>query len=137
MSGTMRRIVLVACRLKKSSVSFSSGFTSTLNSGSSRTRAACPAAPSGTAGQESTPPALLEKRADPLHPFRAHRMRRDGLALENHLRLEGAEGLRDEPLGGAVGAARSARELLGELERARGQLLIVHDLVHQSPGERL
>src|SRR5947207_13790353 len=64
--------------------------------------------------------ALLEKRGAPLHSFRAHRMRRDALALEKHLRLERAEGLRDEPLGGAVRAAPSARELLGEAERASG-----------------
>src|ERR1700745_408230 len=82
-------------------------------------------------------PALLEKSADPLHSLRTHGMRGDGLAFENHLRLEGAEGLRDQPLGSAIGAARPARQLLGDLERARGQLLIVHDLVHQPPPQGL
>src|ERR1700758_3060320 len=45
---------------------------------------------------------LAEKRLDPFRAFLAHGMRGDRLALENHLRLEGPEGLRDEALGGAV-----------------------------------
>src|ERR1700752_2021727 len=42
---------------------------------------------------------LVGKSADTPHSLPAHGVRGDGLALENHLRLEGAEGLRDQPLG--------------------------------------
>src|SRR5258708_26045171 len=54
--------------------------------------------------------ALGEKGGDAFRGLRARRLRSDALALENHLRLEGAEGVDHEALGGAKGAARPAGE---------------------------
>src|SRR5262245_47493703 len=62
--------------------------------------------------------ALGKEGADALGAFRAHRMRRDGLALEDHLRFQRAERVCHQALGRAVRTARTARQTLGHLERA-------------------
>src|SRR5260370_7245797 len=63
--------------------------------------------------------ALGEKGGDAFRGLRARRLRSDALALENHLRLEGAEGVGHEALGGAKGAARAAGEAGPGPQRAR------------------
>src|SRR4029077_2886729 len=96
-----------------------------------------PGAPSARAVARKIRTPLLEERADALGAFRPHRVRGDGLALENHLRLEGAERGGHEALGGAVGARRPGRELRGDRQRPRLHLLVRHHLVDQSPAQGL
>src|SRR5580700_1390018 len=78
--------------------------------------------------------ALLEERADAFAAFRTDGVRGDGLALEHHLRLEGAERVRDQSLGGAERGACALRQLFGQLQRARQQRLVSDHLVHQPPA---
>src|SRR5258708_20069772 len=54
--------------------------------------------------------ALGEKGGDAFRGLRARRLRSDALALENHLRLEGAEGAGHEALGRAKAAPRPAAQ---------------------------
>src|SRR5437762_2807276 len=134
MSGTMRRIVFVACKLKKSSVSFSSGFTSTLNSGSSRARAACwdeqivirqreeeidPVVVEGRVTLRTQPPDDLLVPALATRAARGAQLHVDAYQDETERRHQGEE---EPPHGGALSpsaasAARAPRGIAGGASR--------------------
>src|SRR5215472_16053286 len=87
-------------------------------------------APSARTLAREARPALLEEGPDAFGGIGVRGLRGDGLALEDHLRLEGAEGVGDQALGGAVGAGRPVREALGDLHGVLEQALVRHHLVH-------
>src|SRR3954470_24231293 len=86
-----------------------------------------------TARERRTP--LLRKRGEPLARVGRGGHAREGLSLELELRLERlVAGGQQEPAGLAERPRRGGGKALGELARARGQLVRLDDLVGEAGG---